>query len=199
MSSTTSRNQVRIIAGKWRGRKLDFPDAEGLRPTGDRIRETLFNWLQRDLPGSRCLDLFAGSGALGFEALSRGAKSVLLLEKQRKLVDQLQQHKQRLGAENCQILQQDSLLWLQQGLQQGPQQAETRPFDIIFLDPPYAMQLLPQCFQLIEQKGWLREGGLLYVEQAQNQNLSLSSRWQTVRNKRSGQVEYSLLIYGESA
>ena len=114
MKAKHAPGKVRIIAGKWRGRKLDVIDSQGLRPTPDRIRETLFNWLQNDIVGARCLDLFAGTGALGFEALSRGAAEVVMVESNGKLVDTLKQHAVVLGSEQHSIQQADAFSWLQQ-------------------------------------------------------------------------------------
>jgi len=205
--TASSRNRVRIIAGVWRGSRLDFPDVPGLRPTSDRTRETLFNWLQPEIHGSRCLDLFAGSGALGFEALSRGAAYALLLDKHKSAVHQLQLHKQRFNAQHCDIRQIDALTWLTQNRpsvtstlpHQPGLERERAAFDIVFLDPPYAENLLPQCFQLIEQSGCIRDGGLLYYEQPIHTAISLSPRWRELRQKRSGQVKYSLLCFGDPA
>ena len=138
---TGSTNQLRIIGGQWRGRKLNFPDIDGLRPTGDRIRETLFNWLTGDLPASRCLDLFAGAGSLGLEALSRGASQVVLLEKHPQAASQLQAHLSTLNCSQGQAVQTDSLQWLANHQGEG--------FDIVFMDPPFKQtsgkQPLPSC------------------------------------------------------
>ena len=204
-----SRNRVRIIGGHWRGSRLEFPSVDGLRPSSDRTRETLFNWLQFEVPGSRCLDLFAGSGALGFEALSRGAAYALLLDTHPQVIKQLQQHKLRLKANNCDIQQIDALAWLKQWQTSPesmsmpeiePEHVSLEAFDIIFLDPPYALNLQSQCLQLIENSGCIRHGGLLYLEQPQHQQaISVSSRWQEIRNKRSSQVNYSLLRFGDQA
>jgi len=193
-SAGKSANRVRIIGGKWRGTRLSFPSLQGLRPSADRNRETLFNWLQNDIVGARCLDLFAGSGALGFEALSRGAGYALLLDRQAPVVKQLQQHRDRLQAEHCDIQQADTLAWLRQC---GVQNASRPAFDIIFLDPPYSLKLIEPCLQLIEQNACLREGGLLYLEYAHNDKPpQLTPRWQEIRLKSSGQVNYALLRFG---
>ena len=120
-------NQVRIIAGQWRGRKLSFPDVTGLRPTSDRIRETVFNWLATSLPGASCLDLFAGSGALGFEAASRGATRVVMVDRNRDVVRALRDNRQRLSASMIKIVQQDAENYLS---------AADGQFDVVFLDPP---------------------------------------------------------------
>ncbi len=177
-------NQVRIIGGEHRGRKLGFPDIPGLRPTGDRIRETLFNWLQTSLPGAKCLDLFAGSGALGLEAASRGAGQVLMLDRSAVVVDQLRQNIALLGLNQTSVEQADALTRLQ---------AAPQPFDIVFLDPPFADELLQQvCYQL-EAGGWLKPDTLLYIEIDAAKGLpQLPSGWRQLKEKRAGQVEYFL-------
>lgn len=149
---------VRIIAGKWRGRRLPVPDLPGLRPTGDRVRETLFNWLQADIRGSRCLDMFAGSGALGLEATSRGAASVLLLEEHPKAVKQLQENCRLLGAESVEIKNVDSCDWLST--------AEPDSFDVIFIDPPFDNQWQDALLEKVASTGILAKDGRIYVESA---------------------------------
>ncbi|MCF6264187.1 MAG: 16S rRNA (guanine(966)-N(2))-methyltransferase RsmD [Xanthomonadales bacterium] len=153
------KNQgVRIIAGKWRGRRLPVPDVPGLRPTGDRVRETLFNWLQADICGARCLDMFAGSGALGLEAASRGAVSVALLEKHPQAVKQLQENCRLLAAENIEVENVDSLDWLNT--------AKPGSFDVIFIDPPFNSQWQSSLLEKIALTGMLTEHGRVYVESA---------------------------------
>ncbi len=148
-------NQLRIIGGEWRSRRLRFADAPGLRPTPDRVRETLFNWLVSDLPGARCLDLFAGSGVLGFEAASRGAGEVVMVERAAGVVRRLRENLALLGAgERLQVVQADALRFLA-----GP----PRPFDIVFLDPPYGKGLLEPALKALEG-GWLAPGAVLYIE-----------------------------------
>src|SRR5690606_3705719 len=134
LSTARNPNQLRIIGGQWRGRKLRFPDVEGLRPTGDRIRETLFNWLAPELPGARCLDLFAGSGSLGLEALSRGAAASWMLERDAHAAGCLRENLQLLAADGGVVQHLDSLTHLRQG------NAE-QPFDVIFIDPPFDRNL----------------------------------------------------------
>lgn len=148
-------NRVRIIGGQYRRRLLDFPDADGLRPTPDRVRETLFNWLGQGLPGWTCLDLFAGSGALGFEAASRGAARVVMIERDAKAIRALEHNRAMLGANQLDILRVDALAWL----------ANNREaFDLIFVDPPFdsglAVSVLP------ELGAHLKSGGQAYIEQA---------------------------------
>lgn len=180
-------NQIRIIGGTHRGRRLSFPDLPGLRPTGDRIRETLFNWLQPMLPGACCLDLFAGSGALGLEAASRGAEQVLLLDQARQITQQLQEHVTELGLYGVAVEQRDALLWLEQD-------PPDRLFDIIFLDPPFGGGLLEPCCRLLEAGGWLAEDARVYIETNVVESLPfLPPNWQMLREKKAGQVAYYLL------
>lgn len=178
-------NQLRIIGGIWRGRKLNFPDVDGLRPTGDRIRETLFNWLAPDIQGARCLDLFAGSGALGLEALSRGAQSSLLLEKHAAAAQQLKSNLQLLQADNGRVEQVDSLHWLKQ--QQSPQ-----PFDIVFIDPPFALDLWAPIAAALETQAWLSDEAVIYLEAPRDAQLQLPANWQLYRDKQAGQVSFRL-------
>lgn len=173
-------NQVRINAGLWRSRVLKFPDAEGLRPTPDRVRQTLFNWLGQELTGKVVLDLFAGTGALGFEALSRNAAALTMLELSRAPFQSLLQNQRLLGASQAQILQQDALKFLAQNRQR---------FDVIFCDPPYHKgwldRLLPQLAP------HLAEDGRLYVEA--EYALKSDANWEVVKSGKAGQVFYHLL------
>ena len=178
-------NQLRIIGGAWRGRKLSFPDVDGLRPTGDRIRETLFNWLAPDIQGAHCLDLFAGSGSLGLEALSRGAESSMLLEKHAGAAQQLKSNLQLLRADNGRVEQVDSLQWLKQ--QQPPY-----PFDIIFIDPPFALDLWEPIAAALEAQAWLSDEAVIYLEAPRDAHLQLPANWQLHRHKQAGQVSFRL-------
>jgi len=146
-------NRVRIIGGEWRSRIIEFPDALGLRPTPDRVRETLFNWLGQTLTNQHCLDLFAGSGALGFEAASRGAASVTMVEKDRAAADALTHNQTKLSATTCKIIRGDALKFIA---------SSTEKFDVIFVDPPFASQLLPQLLPLLANK--LAPTGVIYAE-----------------------------------
>ena len=150
--------QVRIIAGEWRGRKLPVADLPGLRPTGDRGRETLFNWLQMAVPGARCLDLFAGSGALGFEAASRGAASVHLVEIAPMAISTLINSRNDLQANQVEVHRANALDWLEQ------QAADA--FDIVFLDPPFDSGLAIRTLQALAEQGCVAPGGYIYVETA---------------------------------
>lgn len=180
--------QLRIIGGRWRGRKLAFPAVEGLRPTGDRLRETLFNWLQGYCTGARVLDLFAGSGALGLEALSRGAAQAELLELNRQAAAQLQANVALLDA-NARVTSVDSLAWLQ-----APAQT---PYDLIFLDPPFGAQLWNDCLAALWSGGYLATGGALYLEAPKDQPLTVPSAWRLHREKRAGNVCCQLYLADE--
>ena len=185
MSRQGSSNQLRIIGGQWRGRKLRFADGRGLRPTPDRVRETLFNWLMPYIPGARCLDLFTGSGALGLEALSRGAAEVVMVDNNAKVISQIRENLNLLNEKNGVIIQADGLKWLKQ--------REEKAFDIVFLDPPYADKLLPECINLLEDDNWLKDEAWIYIELPSNEDLpELPVNWQWHRNKQAGQVGYHL-------
>ena len=183
-------NSLRIIGGQWRGRKLSFPDAQGLRPTGDRIRETLFNWLAPELPGAHCLDLFAGSGALGLEALSRGAASVTMIERDNAVATLLRQHLQTLNASDGRIEQADALEWLKR--QQIRPETERPHFDIVFVDPPFAGNLWCDTLNTLESGGLLSDYAAIYVESPRQQPLSAPEHWSLHREKQAGQVAYRL-------
>ena len=178
-------NRVRIIGGRWRGRKLRFPDGDGLRPTGDRIRETLFNWLMPALPAARCLDLFAGSGALGFEALSRGAASCMLVERNPQAVKCLQDAKLLLEADTAAIIAADSAHWLS---------TATGVFDIVFIDPPFAdASLVPAALvAALEQRGLLSADPWIYIEQPASSVQIFPAGFVQHRSQRAGQVSYSV-------
>jgi len=176
-------NQVRIIGGEWRSRRISFPDHDGLRPSADRVRETLFNWLGQDLNGQDCLDLFAGSGALGFEALSRGAASVVMVERSRSAYAALRRNADLLGAKNLQLHCADALEFAT---------ADTAArFDVVFLDPPFASNLLAQALPLVAPL--LRPGARVYVESSAA--FAPSGGWRVLRQGRAGQVHYTLVTY----
>ncbi len=196
-SGKTSRHNkggdhsLRIIGGQWRGRRLQFPDLPGLRPTGDRTRETLFNWLAPVIVDAHCLDLFAGSGALGLEAVSRGAASATLLDLSTEACRALLLHRQTLGAENSvQVLQADTLAWLRQ--------TPARAFDILFIDPPFDSGLLSPTIELLAQPGWLARGARIYLESPRRQVLPRPADWQLLRSVETGQVQCQLLEFSGS-
>ena len=174
-------NSVRIIGGDYRRRALKFPDSEGLRPTPDRVRETLFNWLGQELDGWHCLDLFAGSGALGFEAVSRGASRVVMVEQAPKVLAALHENHEMLQKPaSMTIIRADALQYL----------ASTKEkFDLIFLDPPYKKGWITRLEPLLP--GALNEDAAIYVE-AEHEIESLGE-WRTVRHGRAGEVHYQLL------
>ena len=175
---------VRIIAGRWRGRRLRVPRLPELRPTPDRVRETLFNWLAPRIEGASCLDLFAGTGALSFEAASRGASRVLMVEQSAAAVAALREHAASLGADNVQAVRADVLRWLQ-----GTAQA----FDIVFLDPPFRASLVAPVCQLLVAKAWLVPGSRIYVESENEEaELGLPANWTVLRSRKAGQVHYYL-------
>jgi len=185
VTTKPGRNRLRIIGGEWRGRKLAFPDLPGLRPTPDRVRETLFNWLRDILPGARCLDLFAGSGALGLEALSRGAEQVVMVDQHPAVVAQLKEHTGLLHARGARVVQAEALAFLR-----GPAQ----PFDIVFLDPPFHSTLLGSCLESVAAQDWLAPTAWLYVETDRRMALPpLPGEWSVLRHKEAGQVGYYLL------
>jgi 16S rRNA (guanine966-N2)-methyltransferase len=179
--------QVRIISGAWRGQLLPVPDAPGLRPTPDRVRETVFNWLQPRIEGARCLDLFAGTGALGFESASRGAGRVVLVESSPGVADGLSASGARLGAEQVQVVNQDVMRFL------GESEAE--PFDIVFADPPFDSELLPELCQLLSTGGWLTSDAWVYLEVPRDVGVpSVPGSWVLLRSKTAGEVGYHMFV-----
>ncbi|WP_305909151.1 16S rRNA (guanine(966)-N(2))-methyltransferase RsmD [Methylomarinum sp. Ch1-1] len=184
-------NKLRIIGGEWRSRQLVFDDAPGLRPTPARVRETLFNWLQHQVIGSRCLDLYAGSGALGVEAASRGAKFVLQVESSAQACRQLKANSVKLGAEQIKIVQQDVFRFLA---------GDVEPFDLVFLDPPFGKQLASQTCHWLEDKGWLAPQATIYVEVEKGLPLNdMPVNWRQLKNKSAGEVDYYLFERNYSA
>ena len=185
-SENGANNRLRIIGGRWRGVRITFPDHAELRPSPDRVRETLFNWLQPVTLESRCLDLFAGSGVLGIEALSRGASEVVLVEKDARTVRNIEETLRRLDATGATVRQADALKYL-----------DTPPekfFTLVFLDPPFAAGLLPEVFSKLVRNGWLAPGALIYVEAPASIPLPpLPASWVMHRSGQAGQVGYHLL------
>ena len=176
---------VRIISGQWKGRKLPVLDVQGLRPTTDRVKETLFNWLMQDIHGKKVLDCFSGSGSLALEALSRHAQSALLLEMDAKAARQLAQHLTTLQCSNAQILQVDTLQYLAK--------PATALFDLVFIDPPFRQGFIDPCCQLLEN-GWLAADALIYLECEKEFPISnLPSNWRIIKEKIAGQLAYRLL------
>lgn len=189
---TAGRNRLRIIGGEWRGRRLAFPPLAGLRPTPDRVRETLFNWLRDVVPGARCLDLYAGSGALGLEALSRGAAAAVLVDREPEAVAQLRAHVATLDARGAEVVQADACDYLRR--------PPARPYDVVFLDPPFHDPALERCLAALAAPGWLAPLAWIYVEAARTTPLpALPAGWELVRSKQAGQVGYHLLRCGARA
>jgi 16S rRNA (guanine966-N2)-methyltransferase len=179
---------LRIIAGIWRGRRFRFTAAADIRPTPDRVRETLFNWLAARVPQARCLDLCAGSGALGLEALSRGAARVHFVESDANAVSDLGARLRDWGATGATVERIDTLRYLH---------GRPEAFDIVFLDPPYAAGLLAAAARLLEDRDWLAPGALIYVESAARIPLPpLPDTWRLAKSKRAGEVGYHLFEKG---
>lgn len=190
MSPKTRLGELRIIAGRWRHRRLTFPAVQGLRPTPDRVRETLFNWLRPRIEGARCLDLFAGSGALGIEALSRGAAWVVMLEGHPRVAAHLRGQLQALGVTEAeaQLIDGDALAYLR-----GPAQS----FDIVFVDPPFHGDLLDATCRLLDRGPWLALDARVYLEMAWTPALpTLPPRWRLLHHRRAGDVGYALAATG---
>lgn len=192
MNKRAKTNTIRIIAGRWRGRRLPVLDHDGLRPTTDRVRETLFNWLMHDIAGSRCLDLFAGTGVLGLECLSRAAKFVEFVDVERSVVEQLRNNIVQLDAvQSTSVVQGNALDFL--NCSGGLNRSAIEPFDLVFLDPPFASSLLQPCIDLLDQRGWLKPGAMVYVEQDSKLDAVLiPSHWTLHRNGTAGQSQYHL-------
>jgi 16S rRNA (guanine966-N2)-methyltransferase len=174
---------IQIIGGRYRGKKLSVPEVEGLRPTPNRVRETVFNWLMHTILDARCLDAFAGSGALGFEAFSRGASTVVFLEQDPRAAAHLQQTLSAFKTPKLLLHQTDALSFLKQSKD---------VFDLIFLDPPFSHNKLGQCLDILTNQPLLPQGGLVYLES--NQDLEPNPKqWQVLKQKQAGQVQFGLL------
>jgi 16S rRNA (guanine966-N2)-methyltransferase len=174
-----TKGKLRIIGGTWRSRIIHFPAVGGLRPTPDRVRETLFNWLGQDLTGKTCLDLFSGSGALGFEAQSRGAHKVVMVEKNRQAFQALRENAHKLGAQSLELVHADALQFVS---------GDRNAYHVIFLDPPFRNDYLPGVMAVLPQR--LAKGGLVYVESG---NVCEAPGWEVWRQGRAGKVNYQLL------
>ncbi len=183
-------NSFRIIAGEFRGRKFHFPDADGLRPTTAKTRETLFNWLQFNIVGKSVLDPFTGSGALSLEALSRGAKMVYSIEKNSIVFKQLQSNFASIPCEKYSLINADALSELKN--------VDSKPFDLVFLDPPFAKDILPQTLKAISENGLIDQYSKIYIEsefQIKDDNLGELNtyRYNIDKQKKSGNVHYCLI------
>ncbi len=185
-SGKSQMGRLRIVAGNWRSRLLDIADVEGLRPTGERIRETLFNWLAPTIEGSHCLDLFAGTGALGLEALSRGASGVVFVEKSTVAAKQLRTNIDVLDARGADVLNQDARAFLKS--------EPARRFDIVFLDPPFALDAVEETCRLLADNAHLADDALVYIEDDRARVVPpLPEGWRELRNKTTGNVRYRLV------
>lgn len=192
---STEESSLRIIGGEWRGRKLSFPALEGLRPTPDRVRETLFNWLQTITPGAHCLDLFCGSGALGLEALSRGAASATFVDRSPQVIAHLRRTLQQLKAHNAQADAMAALDWLERKV--ADQEAR---YDLVFLDPPFRADHVRTAATLLEARNLLNNQAMVYVETEKEwAPAGLPENWELYREKIAGQVCYRLFLRHEPA
>jgi len=180
---------IRLISGQWKGKKLPVKDKQGLRPTTDRTKETLFNWLMHDIRDANCLDCFSGSGSLGFEALSRYAKYCTFLELDKQIANQLQTNLNTLKIDNAQIIQTDSLQYLMQ--------AATIKYDVVFIDPPFNQGLAQPCIDQLASQDHLADQCLIYVEVENTLNtIEFPEDWSLLKEKTSGQVRYQLFSKG---
>jgi 16S rRNA (guanine966-N2)-methyltransferase len=187
--SAAPRNELRIIAGQWRGRRIRFPADTTIRPTPDRVRETLFNWLAPVIRGAHVADLYAGSGALGLEALSRGAASAMFVETDARCAAALQAHCTTFGATQCEIVRGDALAVLR-----GARAPKRSPFDVVFVDPPFDAGLWSATAQALAHGGWLSPAAYIYLEMPVGHALSgLPADWHPWREGKAGEVGYHLL------
>lgn len=178
---------IRLISGQWRGKKLPVKDKQGLRPTTDRTKETLFNWLMHDIRDANCLDCFSGSGSLGFEALSRYAKYCTFLELDKQVAAQLQVNLNTLNIKNAQIIQANSLQYLTQ--------PATTQYNVVFIDPPFHQGLVQPCMDHLQAQGYLADQALIYVEvEMQLSDLNVPQNWALLKEKSTGQVRYQLYV-----
>jgi len=181
-----SQNSLRIIGGEWRGRKLNFAKVDAIRPTPDRVRETLFNWLAPMIRNAHCLDLFSGSGALGFETLSRGAKAVVMCDTNPQIISNLKDNAALLKTTKGTFLQTDAISFLNRN---------TQKFDLVFLDPPFDSEILKTCFDTLAKQDCLNDDAMIYVETHSKTDLpEIPENWLLHRSKKSGGVAYSLFI-----
>lgn len=197
--NNNATGQIRIIAGQWRSRRLPILDLTGLRPTTDRVRETVFNWLAGEITGSRVLDCFAGSGALTFESLSRYAAYARAFELQPKAAKQLQKNLALLKCQTADIITGDSIKLLAQGLITSSTQHDPHPqtgFDIVFIDPPFRQNLASQAIAALSEQNWLNHDALIYVEtEVELGHLVVPKNWTELKCKKAGQVCYRLFRY----
>jgi 16S rRNA (guanine966-N2)-methyltransferase len=190
-------NSVRIIGGVWRSRRVNFAGDADVRPTPDRVRETLFNWLRNEVAGKRCLDLFAGSGVLGLEALSRGAQQATFVEKAASAAQMIRDSLQTLGGSGA-VIETDAARWLSLGTpaaaaQQDPDGLRARQFDLVFLDPPFGQGWLPRILDALHGGAWVAPGALVYLECERGLGApALPYGWEMLKSKSAGEVGYHL-------
>ncbi|MBT8088627.1 MAG: 16S rRNA (guanine(966)-N(2))-methyltransferase RsmD [Gammaproteobacteria bacterium] len=185
-TSKARPGRLRIVAGNWRSRLLDIADVAGLRPTSARIRETLFNWLEPRIHGAHCLDLFAGTGALGLEALSRGAGSAVFVEKSMRAASTLNANIRTLGAAGAVVRHTDALNYLRGD--------NTEQFDLVFLDPPFAAGMIEEVCSLLAERKLLTKDACIYIEQERSRaEPDLPEGWEVLKNKTAGSVRYMLV------
>ncbi|QTH70773.1 16S rRNA (guanine(966)-N(2))-methyltransferase RsmD [Pseudoalteromonas xiamenensis] len=185
-SASSKNGFIRIIGGKYRGRKLPVKDVEGLRPTTDRVKETLFNWLMQDVRDATVLDCFAGSGGLGFEALSRFAATVTFIERDKSAAQQIEANMAAVKATNARVLQSDALT--------TTQTQATQQYDIVFVDPPFRKALAAKICTQLETNGWLAKEAIIYIEVEQELELNVPENWRLYKEKKAGQVAYRLFL-----
>jgi 16S rRNA (guanine966-N2)-methyltransferase len=184
--ASEGRSSVRIIGGGWRGRRINFAELPGLRPTPDRVRETLFNWLQHAIVGARCLDLFAGSGALGLEALSRGARAVIFVEQAQAAARGVVAELERFGGQaRARVVEMGATRFLR---------TPGEPFDVLFMDPPFGRDALAEFIPLVDSGAWVKPGGLVYLENERIAGVPvLPAHWELLKSKSAGEVGYHLV------
>lgn len=213
-------SQLRIIGGQWRSRKIEFSDAPGLRPTSDRNRETLFNWLMPSIHGARCLDLFSGSGILSLEAISRGASHVVAIEKSKKVAKKITEQAFKLGTQQIQVINDDCLRWLKKNAIHSNESIEyTQPetkmqepldcivpnntkhqqaFQICFIDPPFYKETIEKTIALLNESNLLEPDALIYLEHETQLSTQVPANWERLKEKSSGQVYYALYQYNDT-
>lgn len=185
MSNKNTLSKIKIIGGKWKGTNLTFYDEPELRPTGNRIRETLFNWLQPNIQGSICLDLFAGSGCLGFEALSRGASKCVMIEKNKRVINHLTENIEKLSS-STELIHDDALNYLSS-------KELSKTFDIVFLDPPFGSTIYESTMRVLELNNWLSRDALIYIEARSDSSMfQIPDNWSLFREQVAGNVSYML-------
>lgn len=184
--------KLRIIGGEWRGRKLEFPILPGLRPTPDRIRETLFNWLTPHIKGARCLDLYCGSGALGFECLSRGAAAVTLVDSSAAVGQSISRNSAALNSDRVSFVRADVLEWLRRT-------NFAEPYDMVFVDPPYQQPLLGPTLAALQQRHAIRQNSWIYTEMQRKVSIPAPADWQLHRDKQAGSNRYCLFFVRKHA